>query len=331
MATSTSIRNTTTLTMACLSPFTKKTGEIFPCGRCYECKLRIVSGWSFRVMKEAERSSSAFFLTLTYNDDSIILTDNGFMSLHDTVYGLACSREKYYFPRSLIKTKAIDNHVYKAQNSSHLQQFFKLLRKKNHEQIKYYACGEYGTKSARPHYHVIIFNARLESLIGDGFARQYAYGNIVLDGKVPYTCESWKQGYITVGKLTDASCAYTLKYISKNSRIPMHKRDDRIKEYSLMSQNLGFNYMETGHMQLWHKEDVLNRMYIPLKDGKKIAMPRIFKEKIYTKHQRERISNHVQNQQLIEEQKKKLAQVKNDDLVRIAKGKKNDENRHTSL
>jgi len=36
-------------------------------------------------------------------------------------------------------------------------------------------------------------------------------------------------------------------------------------------------------MKKWHKSDLENRMYVNLEDGKKIAMPRYYKDKIYTK------------------------------------------------
>ena len=42
---------------------------------------------------------------------------------------------------------------------SDLQKFFKRLRKKTHEKISYYAVGEYGDNTQRPHYHIILFNA----------------------------------------------------------------------------------------------------------------------------------------------------------------------------
>lgn len=280
----------------CLSPFTKKTGEIFPCGKCYECKARRVSGWSFRIMKEAERSSSAYFITLTYDNDKINITPNGYMTL----------------------------------NYRDVQLFIKKLRKKNGNKIKYYVCGEYGTHTNRPHYHIIIFNATMDSLVGERFARQILYGHITLNGREPFQSDSWKAGYITIGKLTDASSSYTLKYISKNSRVPIHKRDDRVPELARMSKDIGTGYL-TGNMEMWHKDDVLNRMYIPLKGGGKIAMPRLFKERIYTKAQRLRISNHVQQQLLISERKKTPYQLRKDMYIRMAKGRKNDENRNTSL
>lgn len=40
---------------------------------------------------------------------------------------------------------------------SHLQKFFKRLRKQLTSKVRYFAVGEYGTKKGRPHYHVILF------------------------------------------------------------------------------------------------------------------------------------------------------------------------------
>jgi hypothetical protein len=43
----------------------------------------------------------------------------------------------------------------------------------------------------------------------------------------------------------------------------------------------------------WHKLDLENRMYVPMKDGKKIAMPRYYKDKIYNESEKNRISRHI--------------------------------------
>lgn len=40
----------------------------------------------------------------------------------------------------------------------------------------------------------------------------------------------------------------------------------------------------------WHKNDMKNRMYINVGDGKKAAMPRYYKNKIYTDQERSEIS-----------------------------------------
>lgn len=232
----------------CISPFYKKeSGMSFPCGKCYCCKARRVSGWSFRLLKEAERSDSALFVTLTYSDTNLPLTKNNWPTLVKKDLQL-------FFKRLRINTERSTKN--------------KIWDKK----IKYYAAGEYGDKRQRPHYHIIIFNAE--------------YHNIE---------ESWKLGKIHYGELTAASAAYTLKYISKSSykkpwkpyEYGPHQKDDRSPEFSLMSKRLGDNYL-TPHNIAWHRKrskdgPIHERYFLPLTDGKKVAMPRYYKAKIWNK------------------------------------------------
>jgi hypothetical protein len=230
----------------CQTPFHKKmelvkgveTGYMpFPCGKCPACVRRRVSGWAFRLNKQSEQSNSAHFVTLTYNDEHIKKTKNGF--------------------ETLVKKD--------------VQDFFKRLRKLTKQKISYYAVGEYGDTGERPHYHIILFNAN------------------------PKIVENaWKLNDITLGNVHfgdvgDASVGYTLKYISKDKKIPQFNGDDRQKEFALMSKGLGAGYL-TENMVKWHtKGNIENKVYLPLKDGKKAAMPRYYKDKLYDKGQKFRI------------------------------------------
>lgn len=266
----------------CISPFRKKGESIdLPCGKCYECKARRVSGWSYRLMKEAERSTSAFFITLTYDTLNVPMTKNNMMTLWKPDF----------------------------------QNFMKALRKLNHEKIKYYVAGEYGEQTMRPHYHIILFNAKEETIK-----------------------EAWTKGEIHYGEASEASAGYTLKYISKSGKIPQHKNDFRVPEFSLMSKRMGDNYL-TDAVKKWHKADLLGRCYVPLKDGKKIAMPRYYKEKIYTKLELQIIGANAEQQFYAEFHSenpaiRKMAHEKSEKqvLVSINKAQKNGkESRKTSL
>lgn len=148
-----------------------------------------------------------------------------------------------------------------------LQLYFKRLRILNPNKIKYYIVGEYGGKTLRPHYHAIVFNAKIETYQA-----------------------AWFLGQIHYGSVTGASVGYTLKYISKPGRIPLHKNDDRVPEFSLMSKGLGASYI-TPQTKNWHHADLENRMYVNLPDGKKAGMPRYFKDKIYDEAQRSKIQS----------------------------------------
>lgn len=152
-------------------------------------------------------------------------------------------------------------------------------------QIKYFLAGEYGGKTFRPHYHAIIFGVPLSTLIGDYYSSMVARGLITLDGTRQFDCKYWQYGAITIGQVAEASVGYTLKYVMKEGKIPLHKNDDRLPEYQRVSKGMGANYLSQNMID-WHHDDLTGRYYTPLKGGKKIALPRYLKDKIYTPEQR---------------------------------------------
>lgn len=151
---------------------------------------------------------------------------------------------------------------------SDVQLFLKRLRKRHSKdvRIKYFLAAEYGGKTHRPHYHMISFNADIN-----------------------HFQPAWDLGEIHYGSVSEASVGYCLKYISKGQQIPMHANDDRLPEFRLMSKRLGSNYL-SANMVAWHKADLENRMYCNLTDGKKISMPRYYKDKIYSEQERKRVA-----------------------------------------
>lgn len=211
---------------------------------------RRVSGWSFRLNKHSEQCNAAHFVTLTYNDETIPKTKSGLQTLQKT----------------------------------DLQKFFKRLRKVSIDKISYYAVGEYGSETQRPHYHIILFNADINDIEN-----------------------SWKLndniiGHVHFGTFNDATIGYTLKYITKEKRVPMFQGDDRQKEFALMSKKLGANYL-TKNIIKWHKNLVEERMFLPLKDGKKASMPRYYKDKIYNEGEKFRVSVYMEYMAEIQAQK----------------------------
>lgn len=226
--------------MSCLTPFivrkkTNNCGIPVPCGRCPECLARRVSAWSFRLLQEEKVSSTCVFLTLTYDTSRVPISRNGFMSL----------------------------------SKRDCQLFMKRLRKAHGVvQLKYYLVGEYGGKTKRPHYHVLLFNANI-SLIQP----------------------AWNCGNIHYGKVSGASVGYTLKYMNKPPFRSMHKNDDREPVFALMSKGLGISYL-TDAVCNYHKADVCERVCCVLPGGKKVSMPRYYKDKIYDEVERSQIKEY---------------------------------------
>ncbi len=234
------------------------------CGKCPYCKRRRVNSWVFRLLQEDRVSLSSYFVTLTY--------------------------DKYFLPVSkknrptLVKTD--------------LQKFFRKLRKlqSRDKSIKYYACGEYGTKNSRPHYHAIVFNV----LDTESFYKAWTRSCPIRGGT-----KAHQMGKIDIGSVSGASIAYTAKYIDKKTRIPQYKGDDRKPEFSIMSKKLGINYI-TSQIIKYHKAD-LRRMYVTHIGGIKTPMPKYYRNLIFNEDERRK-----QRKIIAELEKAELAKLRHE-------------------
>lgn len=175
----------------CLYPVYVK-GNWCACGHCLECLMARSNEWSFRIMNEASLYMRNVFVTLTYNEDN--LPQGGVLVKRD------------------------------------LQLFVKRLRKKLYPQkVRYFACGEYGSKGKfhRPHYHIIVFGWRPDDM--------YYFGKDN-KGNAIYRSEEleklWQKGYSSIGELTKDSAKYCAKYLQKLNDLP----EGRPKPFTLMSR-----------------------------------------------------------------------------------------------
>lgn len=201
------------------------------------------SEWSFRLEQEHKYSNGAFFVTLTY--DAKHLRTNGELSKRD------------------------------------LQLYLKRLRKKDGSgKIRYYAVGEYGTRSGRPHYHLLLFNSSEEYVRSSW---QDVKGNAI--------------GIVHIGAVTAASINYTLKYIVQPtwSVVPVAPQSEGQgkqtlqRPFATMSRayGIGARYL-TDEMVEWHRG--LGESYC-MRFDQKVKMPRFFATKIwYKEHEKNEIS-----------------------------------------
>lgn len=154
----------------------------------------------------------------------------------------------------------MSDHGYMTLCKKDFQDFMKRLRWNTCVRgIKYFACGEYGSTNYRPHYHAILFN--------------------VPDPDAIVT--AWGKGDVHVGLVSSDSIAYTLKYMDKPpAKGRIFYRDDRVREFPLMSKGLGKSYL-TDAMVKYHRAD-FDRLYCTKPGGFKIALPRYYKERIFS-------------------------------------------------
>lgn len=184
-----------------------------PCGKCEGCQIDKANDWATRAYLEAKNWPKNCFLTLTYNNETIAKN------------------------RSLVK--------------SDLQKFWKRLRKEQTEPIRYLACGEYGPRTLRPHYHAAVFNYRPNDL-------KIYKKNIT--GDMLYTSERlnkiWGLGYVIIGDLTYQSAAYVARYVVKKAfgiNKEWNLKHGRTPEFTLSSRKGGLGINALKKTEIWDK------------------------------------------------------------------------------
>uniref|UniRef100_UPI0040482461 rolling circle replication-associated protein n=1 Tax=Shewanella sp. TaxID=50422 RepID=UPI0040482461 len=148
-----------------------------PCGQCVGCRLEHSRQWAIRCVHEAQLHQDNCFITLTYNDD--YLPENGTLVKRD------------------------------------FQLFMKRLRKKYPHAVRYYQCGEYGSKTHRPHYHACLFghDFKDKTLWQKGSDGTPLYISSSLQDL--WSSDGHSIGFSTIGTVTFQSAAYVARYIMK--------------------------------------------------------------------------------------------------------------------
>lgn len=171
----------------------------FACGQCSGCRLERSRQWAIRCVHESSLYTSNCFITLTYDDN--------------------------HYPQ------------YGSLNKKHFQNFMKRLRRyverTTKEKIRYFHCGEYGSKLQRPHYHAIIFNY--------DFADKVLYSET--EGVRLYISDTlsdlWGNGFCTIGDVTFDSAAYVAGYIMKKQKISKASPEHVKRHYEIVDPYTG--------------------------------------------------------------------------------------------
>lgn len=160
-----------------------------PCGVCVGCRLERARQWAMRCRDEAALYMVNCFITLTFDPLKVGYRDKPFCCFR-------CRRE--FSGLQLHKCE--------------FQRFMKRLRKAvsvvcDNRMIRYFMCGEYGSKFGRPHYHALLFNWDFpdRKFFKETDAGEKIYTSKVLESLWPY-------GFSSVGDVTFGSAAYVARY-----------------------------------------------------------------------------------------------------------------------
>ncbi len=223
-----------------------------PCGQCIGCRVDRSRDWANRCMLELQYHDSSYFVTLTYDDVSVPVSHYA-----DIITG--------------------EVHSSLTLRKRDLQLWLKRLRKKfSDDKIRFFGCGEYGSETKRPHYHVIVFGLHLNDLVkyktvreGDSY---YTYYNS------PSLQSTWPYGFVVIGEVTWQSCAYTARYVTKKltgEAAHFYTSFNLEPEFCDMSRRPGIAYQYyVDHGKQLYDFDFIN-ISTPT-GGKKFRPPRYF-------------------------------------------------------
>lgn len=219
-----------------------------PCGQCVECRLQYSKMWAQRIMLESLDHDNTWFITLTYNDDHLPENFSGNPEFQN-LYSL--------YPRDMTL-------------------FLKNLRSCSGQKFRYYYCGEYGSKSGRPHYHLILFGFVFDDL---QIYKRTEYGDLYIS---PRFEEIWGKGFCTVARCTYETAAYTARYVMKKAK--GNDRDLMIKyglfpEFVRMSRRPGIarHYFDKNYASIYETDQIFISTF---KGSKSFTPPRYF-DKLY--------------------------------------------------
>lgn len=192
-----------------------------PCGRCAGCRLEHSRQWAVRCMHEKRMHTASCFVTLTYDDKHLPIN------------------------RSLVKRD--------------LQLFMKRLRKLYPAGIRFFACGEYGEKTIRPHYHLLLLNSDFadKRLVKTG--PEY---NLYASATVS---KLWPMGNHALGDVNFYSAAYVARYCMKKitGKNAAAHYNGREPEFIVMSRRpgIGTSYVQKYSSELYtHDNCIVNGM-----------------------------------------------------------------------
>ena len=218
--------------MQCTNPFRIKNPDRFkygglngsigpewlevPCGHCMSCRIARSREWAIRLLHENEFWEDSVYITLTYEEE--------------------------FVSDSLVP--------------SDLQKFWKRLRKDLDHKISYFACGEYGGRFGRPHFHAIVF------------------GLSVKDRKI--IKKAWPFGFVKLGCVCYESCRYVAGYVQKKlygKEAKFYEEQGLVPPYSCCSKHLGEKYVDKYWNKLYQQETVTV-------GGIPMGLPRYYKKKL---------------------------------------------------
>lgn len=239
-----------------------------PCGKCIQCRLAYSREWANRCIAELKTAANAIFVTLTYSTEYLKFSP----------YVDSSSGEVGVRPVLVPKD---------------LQNFFKRFRaycrdELGYNGIRFFACGEYGDKGLRPHYHAIIYNVPAKIWENSHIYRPADE----LPGLFtsPLLDKLWPFGMVVFGDVNWSTCAYVSRYVVKKRKGEDRKAQRVAQEMIFPGQpwqdefvrmsrrpGIGREYYEAHKDQMYNDD----AMYVNVNGKMQAVKPAKYYDKLY--------------------------------------------------
>lgn len=223
------------------------------CGKCNYCQSLIKKGWIFRFQQEARANDPATcnMITLTYKDSDFVVKKLSRRARPEI------KRENEYTKQRAEKLLLYDDV------QRRMQVAYKTQKRANPDfKGKHFYIGEYGTKTKRPHFHMLTFGH---------------------DPELIDRIWSTKFGHTDIKPASYRYYAYVVNYLDKDEYTSLKEANPLFTgnpQKRFMSPGIGLPFLDTLTQSQIHQVLTEGRLDCALEDGRTINIPRYFKEKI---------------------------------------------------
>lgn len=235
--------------MKCLNPTRLPQGIFVPCGKCVSCRINRQEEWIFRMEKEMLSSNgSCYAVTFTYDQENVPYEEETGLILDKKHLIDLTKRIRNYVDRQKLPKEYTGKKI----------NFIKGLK------MKYYAVGEYGDETGRPHYHILFFNFPVVDPEAAHNLFLFAWEN---------------KGFVYIDRLSTKAMRYVCGYIVENKK--------KLKTaFVNRSKGIGESYL-TVNNQKYHVENL--QPYAKKLNGTSVKLGKYYRDKMFSIKVKEKI------------------------------------------
>lgn len=250
-----------------------------PCGECPACLSNKREQWAFRLKCELETSNYALFMTYTYEDSQLPI-------LYFSPSTQSFITSSASAPLPVMVGDELKSYVLIRKHwTSYKDVLHNSLLRENID-TRYFMCGEYGSRTYRPHYHAILF-----------FTYDMPY--YPPEKIKEYVAKYWHYGNIKFGSVTPAS----IRYVCKDMIKQVYKNSDYVKlqichgiknfaPYYTMSNRPGIGSAWFEKNKNFYNDKIRSATPV-VSDGHYVSIPRYFKDKLFPANYKYEINIHT--------------------------------------